>query len=203
MRSLLSFERLLLDDAERWEWDRIRADLLQVQSMSLDTAGVWPDYMFGEMRAPRRRKLTKQQIRIFQAQLRDCLDSLFRNDTSDYLGKRWLSSASIKTVGVVHEYGTVHRLYLVDEDHMLWIGVMGLLESFGADIRPCQQCPTLFLRTKGQRYCSTRCSQRSRFKDWYTGKNREDVLKKRRARYATQRKARHSPSVKTKDRKRS
>ena len=202
LRSLLLFEQQPLKEPEAWDWKQIQNNLLRVQSCATDTAGVWLEYMFDTVRPPRRRKLTKQQTRAFHAQLRDCLDSLFRNDTTDYLGKRWFSSASVKTQGVVREYGRVHRLYLVDERHSLWTGVLGLLERFGADIRQCEACPMLFLRARRQRYCSARCSQRSRFKAWYAGENREAVLEKRRAKYAKQQKARHGPNVKITGRKR-
>ena len=68
---------------------------------------------------------------------------------------------------------------------IFFVRVAEMFLTFGSLIARCSECQTLFLRTRRQAYCSSRCSQRARSNRWYKT-HREEAKLKRRARYATE-----------------
>jgi hypothetical protein len=63
-----------------------------------------------------------------------------------------------------------------------WLDVRDRMLRLGPTLRLCEACRTLYVKRKGQRYCSKRCSQATRSARWYQ-KHHKRVLAKRRETY--------------------
>ena len=65
-----------------------------------------------------------------------------------------------------------------------WLALDLIIEQFG-NIRRCKgKCPRFFFRSKGQKFCSERCSHRWRIERWRHGKTKEKLREIRREAYA-------------------
>jgi hypothetical protein len=76
-----------------------------------------------------------------------------------------------------------------------------LIETTPRPIRSCLECGRLFLPTKRQAYCSSRCGYRAR-KHRYVTKHKETVNQKRRAAYKRKRGAGRAAPIRIQPRKR-
>jgi len=57
---------------------------------------------------------------------------------------------------------------------LFWLAVADLLTMYVRQIRRCTECQKLFVKVKRQEYCSAKCSQRRRTRNWREG--HEDEL---------------------------
>jgi len=57
-----------------------------------------------------------------------------------------------------------------------WLSMAALLEAFGSALRRCPVCTAVYRKNRRQAYCSLRCSNRKRQKDFYRA-HRKPVVK--------------------------
>jgi hypothetical protein len=160
--------------------------------------------------APSRRPppLTRTEVAAFHDKLREICDSLFPRDEAaaevEWLAqpdRRVVIPATIRQVRLSaspvfsadgparrHSQKKVVRLYGADWPDWLWLSIAAAFEEFGPRIVRCAapDCDRLFLRNRRQAFCSGRCSQRVRSKEWYE-RHRERAQEQRRQAYRRKR----------------
>jgi hypothetical protein len=63
-----------------------------------------------------------------------------------------------------------------------WMDVAALMVRVGPSLRQCETCQQIFVRSKRQTYCTTRCSQIARSARWYEA-HRDTILRTRQRAY--------------------
>ena len=135
--------------------------------------------------------VTLKQIKNIQQKLRDCLTHLMpedipENEHGEIVVRKWEIPVSInklqmsrpdfrvrpkghstKDQGGRSPIGKFRRTFLGDSENMFWPALAEILENDGFLLRRCEECNTIFLKTKRQQYCSRKCSQRARNRRWY------------------------------------
>jgi len=132
----------------------------------------------------------RKELGFAQSRLREGLDALMPPDPQRE-PQEWFLSMGESEVILVREGSAISRRFApAGPQAELWLGVSSLFERYGTSIRRCPECKTLFLRSRRQEYCSSRCSQKVRSRRWYAT-HREEALEKRHDAYKTSVKREH------------
>jgi hypothetical protein len=155
------------------------------------------------------KRLSLRQLKFIQQKLRECLAHLMPEDIPEHengeiVVRTWDIPVSINKIqlsradyrvrpkgdhtkyqGDQSPIGKFRRMFLGDMENMFWPAVAEILENDGFLLRRCEECNTIFLKTKRQQYCSRKCSQRVRTRKWNAAhglnilkKRQEDLVKK-------------------------
>ena len=163
-----------------WQLNSAIAARFGVATVVDDMAGVMPD-----------------ELQRIQEQVRAAIAAVRRGDAFiPIVEARPVESIE---VGISRDSSSRRRLHaswlLPDRRVAFWMGVAVALEQAGDLIHECQRqdCHTLYVRLRGQKYCSTACSQRDRSARHYE-KHRDEVLERRHDAYvqSKRRKQKHA-----------
>jgi hypothetical protein len=125
------------------------------------------------------------ELRQVQQQVRDAITAVRRGEVF----VRLAAARPIEAieVGISRDVGSraLHAAWLLTDRRLaFWMGVAVALEQAGDLIHECarQDCRRLYVRLRGQKYCSPACSQRDRSARHYAA-HRDEVLEQRHEAY--------------------
>ncbi len=206
MSWLLDFSTEDLGALDPKEWTRLRDEIksLVKASAPFDIQKLWQDHPLTPMPGFDT-EMTKglretEDVKRIQEELQNAFQQLIPTTFSDpdysFQGK-WRLPSTIRETRLLSRIGfnqgkRVVRLnpyirikktdYAAWPD-LIWLAVVDLMTECGHLLRRCQECTRLFIKKKRQAYCSQRCSQRLRWREWYK-KHRDQPEVKARLRQA-------------------
>lgn len=149
---------------------------------------------------------TRRKIEGAQRELRAALERLFKPHEKRgrfVLPNSWaLRNVQARRVLFRDENGRIHRGYWGRSfRERFLLSAADLLESVGDRIRRCSECGRLFHAVKRQGYCSSKCSQRVRTRE-FRAKHKDGLREDRRNKYRARVRARTGPRVRIQQRSR-
>ena len=183
---ILSFGKIRLRELNRKELDRLKWDILELCELGPVSAfrtvsRLLPpvDYTVCQWTSRKRLDVTDSQLKKFHDAVTTALFQLFPPSGDG----TWQIPATLAETKldrmVIHEtvrkrpkkqervYSWISRTYSAGWPDIFFVRVAEMFQTFGSLVARCSECQTLFLRTRRQAYCSSRCSQKVRSERWY------------------------------------
>lgn len=201
---ILSFGRVNLRELSREELDRLKRDIVEFCDLGPVSAfrsvsRLLPTVDYTEFRRTSRKRvaITDSQLKKFHQAVRTALGQLFPPSgdgtwkisatlAETTLNRMVFHETLLKRGGKLERVSSwISRTFSARWPDIFFVRVAEMFLTFGSFMTRCSHCKTLFLRTRRQVYCSSRCSQRVRSNRWYST-HREEAKLKRRARYKTE-----------------
>ena len=201
---IFSFDKVRLRELSRKDLDRLKRDILEICDLGpvsgfRTVSRLLPTVDYTEFQRTSRKPLnvTDSQLKKFHNAVTTALRQLFPplgNGTwqipatlaKTHLDRMVIHETVMKRGGKQERvFSLVSRTFSARWPDIFFVRVAEMFKIFGSLVAGCSECQTLFLRTRRQAYCSSRCSQRARSNRWYKT-HREEAKLKRRARYATE-----------------
>jgi hypothetical protein len=188
---LLDFESRELETLTPAAWDALRENLERFHPY--DASGTLPPSTFRHIKrraaCRRLRHLSGAEIRRMQTTLQHVLGELrpLRPETVATTSYPRLPLRSPeRRLGTSSDTSSaIYDVDVADWPDTFWFSVRRLLKLFAQRLRRCPapggktQCGRLFVRTGRGKFCSTKCANRARSREWYH-KNLERARQRRR-----------------------
>ena len=141
------------------------------------------------------RPMTAEEFKKAHESLRSAVLSMYPPKGNRRRGATRLLvfDVQVTALGVRVRAGRRFELLVVSPRSIPWIVLQRIFWLYGDQLRRCQECDTLFIRTRRQTYCSESCSQRARSRRWYRA-HTEEARGRRRESYVRERK-RQNPNL--------
>ncbi len=140
-----------------------------------------------------------------QKRLREALNTLIprkqattETDLSDRVWKLPATIPHILLFSGYDEQGNFEIETRFSSSNPFWLVLARCLEVYGSKLRRCEECDTVYLKVKKQKYCSSKCSQRVMARNFYK-KHKEEIKAERRKAYLEEKRKKLGSKVKIRE----